>query len=54
VCAEVRKTIDIYAPGGGFVFWGTVYGEKGERPAVQRSEWVTYELDKYGMAFYRR
>jgi hypothetical protein len=30
VRAEVRKTIDNYAPGGGFVFWGSVYGEKGD------------------------
>ena len=54
VRAEVRKTIDTYAPGGGFMFWGSVYGAKGDERAKQRAEWVTDEYDKYGRTFYQR
>jgi hypothetical protein len=53
--SEVRKCIDTYAPGGGFMFWGSIYGPQQSDPRVQqRMEWMTDEYDKYGRTFYQR
>ena len=54
VRSEVRKCIDTYAPGGGFCFWGTVYGPKEDMEVQQRANWMTDEYNKYGRTFYQK
>jgi len=51
----VRDCIDTFAPGGGFCFWTSIYGAKGdEERARQHALWVTDEYNKYGRTFYKR
>ena len=50
----VRDCIDTFAPGGGFCFWASVYGAKGDDLAKQHAFWVTDEYNKYGRTFYQR
>ena len=52
--SEVRKCIDTYAPGGGFMFWGSIYGPQSDPRVQQRMEWMTDEYNKYGRTFYQR
>jgi len=54
VRADVRSSIDNYAPGGGYMFWGAITSAKGDERAKQRAEWVTDEYNKYGRTFYQR
>jgi hypothetical protein len=54
VRSEVRKCIDTFAPGGGFMFWGSVYGPKGDEEVARRSGWITDEYNKYGRTFYQK
>jgi len=55
VRSEVRKSIDNFAPGGGYMFWGAVYGAKGnEEETKRRADWITDEYNKYGRTFYQK
>ncbi len=54
VRSEVRKCIDTYAPGGGFMFWGSVCGDKEDPEVKQRGEWIADEVYTYGHAFYKK
>ncbi|MBR7184617.1 MAG: veratrol--corrinoid protein metyltransferase [Clostridia bacterium] len=53
VRAEVRRCIDTYAPGGGFIFRGNILGEVGDPTLPQRREWVVDEFLKYGRSYYQ-
>jgi len=48
----VRDTIDRFAPGGGFCFWGSAYGPVGDKETDDRKRWLTEEYDRYGRTFY--
>ena len=50
----VRDCIDAYAPGGGFCFWASFYGAKGDVKAREHAFWITDEYNKYGRTFYKR
>ena len=50
----VRDCIDTYAPGGGFCFWASVYGARGDEQARRHAFWVTDEYNKYGRTFYKK
>jgi len=50
----VRDTIDRFAPGGGFCFWGSTYGPIGDKATEDRKRWLTEEYDSYGRSFYER
>ena len=50
----VRDCIDAYAPGGGFCFWASLYGAKGDDRAKTHALWITDEYNKYGRTFYKR
>jgi hypothetical protein len=43
----VRDTIDRYAPGGGFMFLGSVYGPENEPAVDLKRKWITDEYEKY-------
>lgn len=47
VRAAVRECIDKYAPGGGFIFWGTVDGPKDSPTILNRQKWITTEYEAY-------
>ena len=50
----VRDCVDAYAPGGGFCFWASLYGAKGDDRAKTHALWITDEYNKYGRTFYQR
>jgi uroporphyrinogen-III decarboxylase len=50
----VRDTIDRFAPGGGFCFWGSVYGPVGDKATGDRKRWLTEEYESYGRTFYNK
>lgn len=43
----VRDTIDRFAPGGGFMFWGSVYGPPDHKPTEDKKRWMTSEYEAY-------
>ncbi|MCL1805388.1 MAG: veratrol--corrinoid protein metyltransferase [Clostridiales bacterium] len=51
----VRDCIDDYAAGGGFCFYGSLYGSKdAEEEARRHALWITDEYNKYGRTYYQR
>jgi len=50
----VRDCIDTYAPGGGFIFWGSTYGDLEDPDTENKARWITEEYDSYGRTFYER
>ena len=53
VRSEVRKCIDTYAPGGGFVFWGSIYGPENDPDRINKTFWLADEYEKYGRSWYK-
>ncbi|MCL2632681.1 MAG: veratrol--corrinoid protein metyltransferase [Coriobacteriia bacterium] len=49
----VRDCIDNYAPDGGFVFWGSTYGDLDDPDTANKARWITEEYDAYGRTFYQ-
>jgi hypothetical protein len=47
VRSKVRETIDRFAPGGGFMFYGSTYGPKGDESLANRRKWMTSEYEAY-------
>ena len=43
----VRDTIDAYAGGGGFIFWGSVYGDPDDPTVDDKRRWMTEEYENY-------
>lgn len=54
VRATVRETIDRFAPGGGFCFWGSTYGPIGDQSVEDRKRWLTEEYESYGRTYYEK
>ena len=48
----VRDTIDRFAPGGGFCFYGSTYGPIGDKETEDKKRWLTEEYESYGRTFY--
>jgi hypothetical protein len=53
VRSEVRRCIDTFAPGGGFCFWGNVYGPQDDPQVKVRASWLTDEYNNYGRNWYK-
>ena len=45
--SEVRRVIDTFAPGGGFMFLGSTYGPEGDERLANRRQWMTSEYEAY-------
>ena len=47
--AEVRRVMDLYAPGGGYCFSGRILGPVGDEETEKRNSWIRdeYEKNKY-------
>jgi hypothetical protein len=43
----VRDCIDRHAAGGGFMFWGSIYGPVGDQEVENRRRWMTQEYEAY-------
>ena len=54
VKSAVRATIDRFAPGGGFCFWGSTYGPANDVATENRKRWLTEEYEAYGRTFYNK
>lgn len=50
---EVRKCIDTYAPNGGFIFWGSMYGSTEDDDFHRRASWLADEYNTYGRDWYK-
>ncbi|MDR2957722.1 MAG: hypothetical protein LBU61_06045 [Coriobacteriales bacterium] len=49
----VRDCIDTHATDGGFVFWGSSYGDPDDPDTANKARWITEEYDSYGRNFYK-
>ena len=45
--SEVKKTIDRFAAGGGFMFWGSIYGPVGDEYTNNKRRWMTEAYEEY-------
>ena len=43
--SEVKRVIDTFGPGGGFMFWGSTYGPPTFQPLINRRTWMTSEYE---------
>ena len=50
--AEVRRTIDLFAPGGGFCFMGHILGPLGDEETARRNSWIEDEYQKNKFNYY--
>jgi hypothetical protein len=55
VRGTVRKTIDKYAPDGGYAWLGGYLGRADEKETAHKiNTWINEEVDTYGMNFYKK
>jgi len=52
VRAEVRRVMDLYAPGGGYCFAGGILGPLGDEETAKRNEWISDEYEKNKFKYY--
>ena len=50
--AEVRRVMDLLAPGGAFCFMGHILGSPGDEETARRNEWITDEYEKNKFNYY--
>jgi len=50
--AEVRKVMDMYAPGGGYCFMGGILGPFGDQETANRNAWIQDEYEKNKFNYY--
>jgi len=51
--AEVRRVMDLYAPGGAFCFQGNILGPKGDEETARRNAWIQDEYEKNKFNYYK-
>lgn len=51
---SVYRTIDRYAPGGGYTFGGGYLGPIGDEATIRKNKWLFEAADTYGKAFYKK
>jgi len=49
---EVRRVMDLYAPGGGYAFLGNLMGPPGDEATAQRNKWIRDEYEKNKFKYY--
>ena len=49
----VRETLMHYGKGGGYMFWGSVYGPVGDKETEDKKRWMTEAYEAYREAPYR-
>ncbi|MCL2126518.1 MAG: veratrol--corrinoid protein metyltransferase [Oscillospiraceae bacterium] len=50
--AEVRRVMDLYAPGGGYCFMGGILGRPGDEEIAKRNGWIRDEYEKNKFKYY--
>lgn len=53
VRACIRKYIDTFAPGGGYIFGAYVFGPRDDETIPKRNMWMMDEYKKYGIPWYK-
>jgi len=51
---SVIKTMDTYAPGGGYVFCGGFLGAIGDEISKKKNKWLMDAVYDYGSTFYKK
>ena len=49
---SVRKTIETYAPGGGYMFQGGYLGPIGDLEVKKKNQWIKEAYEEYGRTYY--
>ena len=52
VRAEVRRVMDLFAPGGGYCFTGHILGAPGDEATAERNGWIQDEYEKNKFKYY--
>ncbi len=50
---SVKKAIETYAPGGGYMFQGSFLGEIGDEETAKKNRWIAEAYEEYGRPFYK-
>jgi hypothetical protein len=50
--AEVRRVMDLYAPGGAYCFMGHILGPAGDEETTKRNAWIQDEYEKNKYSYY--
>ena len=50
--AEVRRVMDLYAPGGAYCFTGNILGPPGDEKTAERNGWIRDEYEKNKFNYY--
>ena len=53
VKASVRRTIETFAPGGGYMFQGSYLGEIGDEATAKKNRWIAEAYEEFGRHFYQ-
>ncbi len=53
VKASVRRTIETFAPGGGYMFQGSYLGEIGDEATAKKNRWIAEAYEEFGRPFYQ-
>ena len=51
---SVYRTIDMLAPGGGYIFAGGFLGAMGDDSNKQKNQWIREAAEEYGKTFYQK
>ena len=51
---SIRDTIDKYAPGGRYAFFGCVVGDPDDESVPRRNQWAYEVVEEYGRTFYQK
>ena len=51
---SVYRTIDTFAPGGGYMFQGGFLGLVGDTETVKKNKWIDEAVNSYGRTFYKK
>ena len=52
VRAEVRRVMDLYAPGGAYCFSGSILGPIGDEATATRNSWIRDEYEQHKFKYY--
>ena len=51
--AEVRRVLDVFAPGGAYCFMGNILGPAGDAETAKRNSWIQDEFEKNKYNYYK-
>lgn len=51
---SIKRTMDTYAPGGGYMFMGNFLGSLKDPEVIKKNRWVQEAYEEYGRTFYQK